>query len=95
MDRVDTKKNFHGVNSCGMKKVLIKLQCLQYSALCKLKVMRASKSKLKRLSLCNPMVPPTADDLHILNSMWCVYIRKVLSGAQSEAQLQARYEKMS
>lgn len=77
------------------ERVLIELQCLQYSALCKQKVLRASKSKLKRLSLCNPMVPSTAEELHILNSMWCLYVRKVLSGAQSEAQLQARYEKMS
>jgi hypothetical protein len=53
---------------------------------------RASKTKLKKLnpSLCDPLSPPTAEDMAVLNTLWNIYISSILAGAQSEAQLQAR-----
>lgn len=53
---------------------------------------RASKTKLKKLNplLCDPLSPPTAVDMAVLNTLWCIYISSILVGAQSEAQLQAR-----
>ena len=60
------------------------------SALGKQRSKQTSKSKLKRLSLCDPLTPPLAADLHTLNSLWCMYMSSILKGAQSEAQLQAR-----
>ena len=67
------------------------------SALCKLTSQRASKSKLKRLpsALCDPMIAPSLADIDTLNSLWCIYIASVMSGAQSDAQLQARYDSYS
>lgn len=53
---------------------------------------RASKTRLKKLnpSLCDPLSPPTAEDMAALNTLWNIYISSILAGAQSEAQLQAR-----
>jgi hypothetical protein len=53
---------------------------------------RASKTKLKKLNplLCDPLSPPTAEDMAVLNTLWNIYVSSILAGAQSEAQLQAR-----